>query len=68
MSIITKIVGWITLAVTEIMILIAFFSVVDKAALISSQVIVFGAVWGSVAAKNFVDMKRDQIPEHAKEL
>jgi hypothetical protein len=57
----TKIIGWIVLAITEILIIWAFAvsDNKDMASLISSQIIVFGIVWGSVNVKNVIDLKRD---------
>jgi hypothetical protein len=65
----TKIIGWTVLIITEIMILAAFFFFkADKVTIIECQVGVFVTVWGSVAGKNYIDLKRDQIPDFAKEL
>jgi hypothetical protein len=62
MSLITKIIGWLVLAITEIMMLIAFIAdSTIRATLIGSQVVVFGAVWASVAWKNHIDLRRDQL-------
>lgn len=62
----TKIIGWLVLIITEVFITIAFFSGADKVSLVGYQVGIFVTVWGAVGVKNFVDLKRDQIPEAAK--
>jgi hypothetical protein len=62
MTSITKIIGWLVLLITEVFISIAFFSTTDRVALIGYQVGIFFTVWASVAGKNIIDLKRDQIP------
>ncbi len=63
MNTLTKIIGWLVLIITELFITIAFFSGADKVALVGYQVGIFVTVWGAVGVKNFVDLKREQIPE-----
>jgi hypothetical protein len=62
MTSITKVIGWLVLVITEILIVIAFFSGADKVALVGYQVGIFVTVWGAVGVKNFIDLKKDQIP------
>lgn len=62
MSKITKIIGWLVLAITEIMMIVTFFTNPElRGTLIASQVVVFGAVWGSVAWKNQIDYKWEKM-------
>lgn len=56
----TRAVGYVVLAITEILIIVA--AITNRAelpALVGSQVIVFVTVWGAVGLKNVVDTRRD---------
>lgn len=55
----TKIIGWVVLAFTELLIAAAALRTLDFASLVGYQVMVFGVVWGAVGVKNMVDMRRD---------
>jgi hypothetical protein len=67
----TKRIGWIILAITELMICFAFITdIPGRPTYIGSQIIVFTAVWGAVSFKNHIDYKTRElnIPEEAKGL
>lgn len=56
----TRVVGYVVLAVTEMLIIAA--AITNRAelpSLVGSQVIVFVTVWGAVGLKNVVDTRRD---------
>ncbi|MBN2039598.1 MAG: hypothetical protein JW864_06130 [Spirochaetes bacterium] len=59
MNIITRIVGWAVLIFTEVMLGIAFFTVLDKTPIVGYQIAVFFTVWAAVAGKNVIDLKRE---------
>lgn len=55
-----RIIGYIVIAILEAMIIYQYITIpAERAACISSQLIVFGAVWGAVFGKNIINMKRD---------
>jgi prepilin signal peptidase PulO-like enzyme (type II secretory pathway) len=55
----TKIIGWIVLSISEILIIWGFIVSLDKITIIGYQVAVLTIIWGSVAGKNVIDYKRD---------
>lgn len=67
MSNLTRIVGLIVLGITEILLVVAFFFI-DKGAVLGFQIAVLSLVWGGVAYKNHIDLKRElsSVPAKAR--
>jgi TM2 domain-containing membrane protein YozV len=66
----TRIIGWIVLAITEVLVIIAFFYADNKGDLLGYQLSVLTLVWGVAAYKNHIDLKREingfHVPDKAR--